>query len=74
MAELDQVQKAYTTILEHVIETGRAPHHTELAQVLGEPMLLRFSDEELLEKQPSTMVAHFNVPLTKWGEVTSSFN
>ncbi|MCZ6658727.1 MAG: organomercurial lyase [Gammaproteobacteria bacterium] len=40
----------------------------------GEPMLLRFSDEELLEKQPSTMVAHFNVPLTKWGEVTSSFN
>ena len=35
MAELDQVQKAYTTILEHVIETGRAPHHTELAQFLA---------------------------------------
>ena len=35
MAEPDQIQKAYTTILEHVIETGRAPHHTELADFLG---------------------------------------
>ena len=31
-------------------------------------------DDELLEKEPQTLVAHFNVPLPKWGEVTSSFN
>ncbi len=37
-------------------------------------MLLRYRDEECLEMEPSTIVAHFNVPLTKWGEVTSSFN
>ena len=37
-------------------------------------MLLRFRDEELLEKDPSSLVAHFNVPLPKWGEVTSSLN
>jgi hypothetical protein len=37
-------------------------------------MLLRFRDEELLEKDPPSLVAHFNVPLPSWGEVTSSFN
>ena len=40
----------------------------------GEPMLLRFRDDELLEKSPETLVAHVNVPLPKWGEVTPSFN
>ena len=56
MPESDQVQKAYTTILKHLVDTGRAPHHTELA------------------KTPDTTVAHFNVPLTKWRDVNSSFN
>ncbi len=37
-------------------------------------MRLRYRDDELLEKEPATLVAHFNVPLPKWGEVTSSFN
>lgn len=31
MAEATLVQQAYTTILQHVIQTGRAPHYTELA-------------------------------------------
>ena len=35
MADTEQIQKAYTTILRHVVETGRAPHHTELALALG---------------------------------------
>ena len=35
MAEPAQVQRAYTTILRHVVETGRTPHHTELALALG---------------------------------------
>lgn len=29
------VQKTYTNILEHFIQTGRAPHYTELAKYLG---------------------------------------
>ena len=29
------VQRAYTSILEHFIQTGRAPHYTELAHTLG---------------------------------------
>ena len=35
VASDEQIQSAYTTILRHVIETGRAPHHTELAEALG---------------------------------------
>jgi hypothetical protein len=37
-------------------------------------MLLRFRDEELLEKSPATLVAHVVVPLPRWGEVSFSFN
>lgn len=29
------VQQAYTKILEHFIRTGRAPHYTDLAKILG---------------------------------------
>ena len=29
------VQRAYTTILEHFVKTGRAPHFTELVKTLG---------------------------------------
>ena len=35
MADAILVQKAYTAIVEHFIETGRAPHYTELAETLG---------------------------------------
>ncbi|MEE8225330.1 MAG: hypothetical protein V3R30_00795 [Kiloniellales bacterium] len=35
MADAEQVQEAYTTILRHVVQTGRAPHHTDLARALG---------------------------------------
>ncbi len=35
MADAEQVQRAYTTILEQLIQTARAPHHTELAIALG---------------------------------------
>jgi hypothetical protein len=34
-AEEKLVQRAYTSILEHFVQTGRAPHYTELAQILG---------------------------------------
>ena len=35
MEESILVQRAYTAILEHCKETGRAPHFTELAGILG---------------------------------------
>ena len=34
MAESELVQQAYTTILQHNIEHGAAPHYTELAHAL----------------------------------------
>ena len=35
MAVDAQVQRAYTTVLEHFIDHGRGPHYTELAITLG---------------------------------------
>jgi hypothetical protein len=35
MADSEIVQRAYTTIIRHSVETGVAPHFTELARVLG---------------------------------------
>ena len=29
------VHRAYISILEHLVRTGRAPHYTELGQILG---------------------------------------
>ena len=29
------VQRAYTAVVEHFVKTGRAPHYTELAGILG---------------------------------------
>lgn len=35
MKENELVQRAYTAVIEHFVETGRAPHYTELADTLG---------------------------------------
>lgn len=35
MTDADLVQKAYISIQQHFIDTGRAPHFTELATTLG---------------------------------------
>jgi len=35
MAEPTLVQKTYTAVVKHLIRTGRAPHYTELAEILG---------------------------------------
>ncbi len=35
MEETGVVQRAYTAVLEHFVKTGRAPHYTELAGLLG---------------------------------------
>jgi hypothetical protein len=38
MSESSLIQNAYTGVLEHFIEHGRAPHYVELAQVLDIPI------------------------------------
>jgi hypothetical protein len=35
MADERSAQQAYTSILRHLIRTGRAPHYSELAQILA---------------------------------------
>ena len=37
MEEGALVQRAYTAVLEHFVKTGRAPHYSELAWILGLP-------------------------------------
>lgn len=34
MDETMLTQRTYTTVIKHFIETGRAPHYTELAAIL----------------------------------------
>jgi len=31
----EMVQRTYTSILNHLVQTGRAPHYTELGRILG---------------------------------------
>jgi hypothetical protein len=35
MTDLSMVQRGFTTILEHFVSSGRAPHYSELADALG---------------------------------------
>jgi len=35
LAKGKMAQRAYTSILRHLVQTGRAPHFTELADILG---------------------------------------
>ena len=35
MTDVGSAQQAYTAILRHLIQTGRAPHYIELAHTLG---------------------------------------
>ena len=35
MEETTLVQRTYTAVVEHFVRTGRAPHYTELAAILG---------------------------------------
>ncbi len=35
MEEAAWVQRVYTSVVEHFVKTGRAPHYTELAGTLG---------------------------------------
>ena len=40
----------------------------------AEPIRVRFKDEKILEVSPSTVVAHINHPMWKWGEYPSPDN
>ena len=55
MTDAVLVQRAYTTILEHFVKTGRAPHFTELAKTLG------LSLEEARDLQRETAQVGFGI-------------
>jgi hypothetical protein len=38
MADVNLLDRAYASIMRHFVDTGRAPHYTELARELGLPM------------------------------------
>jgi hypothetical protein len=39
----------------------------------GEPILVRMRDEEILEANPTTIVGHMNVPVSRWAETSWGF-
>jgi hypothetical protein len=51
MNDANLVQRAYTSIQQHFVETGRAPHFTELASILG------ITPDEARSLQPFTAKA-----------------
>ncbi len=51
MAGREVIGRAYTAIVRHFVETGRAPHYTELARTLG------LSTDSALEIQRGTAEA-----------------
>ncbi|MGW8209513.1 MAG: hypothetical protein ACWGO2_10935 [Syntrophobacteria bacterium] len=71
MAESTLVQKAYTTIVKHFIRTGRAPHYTELAEVLG---LKPDEARELQRKTAEAAVACWLVQDTDYIESWAPFS
>ncbi len=57
MADLAPAQRAYTAIVSHFLEQGRAPHYTELATRLGvSPDLARELQAAAAEASPACWV------------------
>lgn len=52
MSDLNLVQKAYTEVVKHIVQTGRAPHFTELAETMG-----LLPDEALNLQREATKIA-----------------
>jgi hypothetical protein len=55
VADAALVQRAYTTIIEHFVQTGRAPHYTELGEILG------LTPDEARDLQRETAQAGFGL-------------
>jgi len=65
------VQKAYTAIIEHFVQAGRAPHYTELAKIMGiQPDEAR----DLQRKASEGAVACWIVPDTDYIESWAPFS
>ena len=70
MTEAKLVQSAYTTILEHFVEAGRAPHYTELAEIMGlRPDEARELQREAAEAAPAATcwLSHDTDYIEVWG-------
>ena len=59
MDNADRVQQAYTSTIEHFIQTGRAPHFTELAATMGvSPDEARDFQRQAAEATPGCWMSH----------------
>ncbi len=57
MADRETIQRAYTATVRHFMETGRAPHYTELATRLGvSPDVARDLQAAAAEASPACWV------------------
>jgi len=72
--EIDEsifVQRAYTAVLEYFLKTGRAPHYTELAVILGlRPQVAR----EIQRKAADTALGCYFVNDTDYIESWAPFS
>ena len=65
MTEL--VQRAYTTILQHFVQTGRAPHYTELAAMLNlEPEAARELQRDAAKAGVGCWISHETDYIASW--------
>lgn len=59
MARPELVQRAYTTVLQHAVEHGAAPHYTTLARLLEvEPDEARDLQEEAARASVGCWISH----------------
>ena len=70
MADPEIIQIAYTTVLQHFISHGRAPHYTELAQILD---IMNSEARELQVEAAQAGVACWLVPQTDYIESWAPF-
>ncbi|WKZ81889.1 MAG: hypothetical protein QY307_07235 [Acidimicrobiia bacterium] len=66
----DLLQQTYTTILDHMVTHRRAPHYTELAEVLGVPIEeARILQREAAEAAPAATcwMSHDTDYVEAWG-------
>ena len=74
MAKSLLIQEAYTTILEHFIQAGRAPHYIELAKDLGiSPDMARELQREAAESEGvgACWLNHDTDYIEAWGPFSS---
>lgn len=71
MEQAELVQHAYTSVIQHFIESGRAPHYTELAEILN---LKPEEARRIQHKAADSALACWFVPDTDYVESWAPFS